>query len=379
MRKILYVDYNVGRELLSGDSLVNLIVDIRNCGFDVFAVVNRDCETAELIANHDVGLAILQHGVGRWPSRLLHGLVLPLRAGVLILKVRPSLIHANNAIACRAFVPFALLFRIPIIVHFRNSSIPPRTGLFALAADLFACVSRSTRDYVIPMGKMRRSTVVYDALDMERFSRSSELSAMEALVFPIGTIVVGMVGRLTMQKGQIDFIAMAHEISGLFPNVVFVHAGGIPKESGSDPYQRILISRSVELVKRGKFIWLPYINDVAPFWAGVDIAVVPSAGPEALGRVVIEAMAMGRPVVASRSGGPEEIIEDKVTGRLYKMGDVAELTLKIKGLLEDMASAKSMGRTARDTARYRFGRKEYTSRIVHLYRGLISSEPGKVI
>jgi glycosyltransferase involved in cell wall biosynthesis len=70
----------------------------------------------------------------------------------------------------------------------------------------------------------------------------------------------------------------------------------------------------------------PFVDDPSPLYRWADIVVVPSRRPESLGRVAIEAMAFGRPPLASAIGGLQEVVEDGVTGRLLPPGDAAALS-----------------------------------------------------
>lgn len=89
-------------------------------------------------------------------------------------------------------------------------------------------------------------------------------------------------------------------------------------------------------------------------YAGADICVVPSVWREPFGIAAVEAMAAGKPVVASRSGGLEDIVEDSVTGFLVEPGNAAELAERLARLLGDPALRERMGRAGRERAERRY-------------------------
>lgn len=99
------------------------------------------------------------------------------------------------------------------------------------------------------------------------------------------------------------------------------------------------------------------VADVRAAVGEADVLVLPSDEPEPFGLVVIEAFALGRPVIASRAGGPLEVIEDGVTGWFYELGDADDLARVITSL--DADAVRTAGRHARDTYERRFAPAAY--------------------
>ncbi|RBY75307.1 hypothetical protein DQ238_19980 [Geodermatophilus sp. TF02-6] len=93
------------------------------------------------------------------------------------------------------------------------------------------------------------------------------------------------------------------------------------------------------------------VDDAREAMASADVVVVPSKVPEPFGKVVVEAMAVGRPVVATTPGGPAEVIRSGVDGVLVPTGDVPALTAALRDLLQDPAAARRLGRAAAERAR----------------------------
>lgn len=106
---------------------------------------------------------------------------------------------------------------------------------------------------------------------------------------------------------------------------------------------------------------------MSDFSGAVDLAVVPSCGPEVFGRMVIEAMAMQRPVIAIRSGGPEEIIKANETGLLVPMGDSGALAVAVSELLEDAEARSRIGAAGRLEVERHFSATAYAGRVMELY------------
>ena len=112
--------------------------------------------------------------------------------------------------------------------------------------------------------------------------------------------------------------------------------------------------------------WLPNA-DVLALYAGADVVVSPSVIPDAFSRVVLEAMAAGRAVVATAVGGTPELIEDGESGLLVPRHDPAALAAAIERLLDDPALAARLGAAARRRVQTRFAPEASVERLLALY------------
>lgn len=113
-------------------------------------------------------------------------------------------------------------------------------------------------------------------------------------------------------------------------------------------------------------------RDAIELMARSDIVAVPSIQPEPFGMVVVEAMALGRPVIATAAGGPAEIITHAVDGLLVRPGDAIALADAVERFVRDPIAARQMGEAARTTAR-RFGPENMTAVVLEAYRDLLGS------
>jgi glycosyltransferase involved in cell wall biosynthesis len=99
--------------------------------------------------------------------------------------------------------------------------------------------------------------------------------------------------------------------------------------------------------------FVPFTQNPFPHVAGADLALMCSRG-EGFGRVTVEAMKLGKPVIGARSGGTVELIRDGWNGFLYPLGDIEELGRRIHVLHRDRALLKEMGSHAREWSRETF-------------------------
>jgi len=120
-----------------------------------------------------------------------------------------------------------------------------------------------------------------------------------------------------------------------------------------------------------KIIWAEFIEDTSAMMNSIDILVHPAL-TEGSGRVIMEAMAAGKPVVAMKSGGVQELIRDGENGFLVQPGNDQDLAVKVKLLLEDENLRQNIAGNARIYAHSHFSNQANMRAIEDVYRNLVS-------
>jgi glycosyltransferase involved in cell wall biosynthesis len=165
-----------------------------------------------------------------------------------------------------------------------------------------------------------------------------------------GVPTVLCVGRINGWKGQ-DVLLQA---------LAALAAEGVPFTcrlvGGAFPGNEHLLDRLTAQLRatpglHGRVSIEGEVDDPVSLFATADLVVVPSTLPEPFGKVVVEAMALGRPVVATAPGGPAEVIQSGVDGVLVPAGDVGALTAALRDLLADPGRARRLGAAAARKAR----------------------------
>lgn len=216
-------------------------------------------------------------------------------------------------------------------------------------------------------------SVVYLGVDLGEFSPNRVQDGEQfrrVLGIPEGHRVVGMAGRIQPWKGQHVFLEAAELVSRKFPKTIFLIVGDALFGLDED-YKRGL-EESVE--ERGLSHLVRFVGfheDMAPVYASMDIAVHASITPEPFGLVIVEAMAMARPVVASDGGGPREIVLDGITGWLTPMGDPASLAERIGRLLQDAELRERMGEEGRRRVEELFSMEQMVLAVEQTYANLM--------
>lgn len=223
-------------------------------------------------------------------------------------------------------------------------------GANAFATHVIANSQASRHAFEAAGGRVPTS-VVYNGIDPSPFEAvsASDGAALRAQLGVENVPLIGLFGRLAEWKGQhvlieaLSSLPDAHAL--LVGNALF---------DGDQAYARHLHQRveAHELTDRVHF--LGFRDDVPALMTACDVIVHTSVAPEPFGRVIVEGMLAGRPVVAARAGGALEIIDDGRTGRLVPPSDPATLRRTLATLLQDPGEASSLAKAGRARARNHF-------------------------
>lgn len=276
-------------------------------------------------------------------SRLLSVVAYAWRLRRLIRDRHVDLVHTNTLKAGVYGCLAARLAGVPSVWHLRDRLSPdylPRLGVLGTRAAIAVlprrviCNSAATMA-TLPRGMprlLRRALVVpspiHDVLDAEATVQPGPAPSRDA------GFRVGMVGRLAPWKGQLEALR-AFAQAGLEPpgRLVFVGSAMF----GEEAYERQLREEIHRLGLDDAVRLEGFVDDVFGVLRTFDVLVHASTVPEPFGQVIVEGMAAGVPVVATRGGGPSEIVTDGENGLLYDAGDTEALASLLRRLQEDGA------------------------------------------
>lgn len=277
-----------------------------------------------------------------------------------------SLIRASGAGLVHAHLPGAnlyatmagLLTGCPVVATFHGQvdTAGTRRRLAGLKggiinrASAVVAVSESLKRHLCQEGWLaaERVHVIHNGVNLAAFRPRINGLSREALGFGPEDLLVGMVGNIRRGKGHEELIRSAAIVRRRFPRAHFLIAGHA-KEGGLERLGRL--RDELGLAETVRF--LGFQEDVAGFLAALDVFALASTA-EGFSIATVEAMAMGLPVVATKSGGPEEIITPGRDGLLVEAGSAEALAAGIMELLADRGKARRLGEAAARTARERF-------------------------
>lgn len=177
--------------------------------------------------------------------------------------------------------------------------------------------------------------------------------------------VIGTACPLETTKGLPFFLGAAAKVLATGRDVEFLVAGAGPEESNLRRLTR-------ELGIGSRVTFVPYLLDFAPSLQAMDIFVLPSL-QQGLGTIMLEAMALGRPVIATRVGGAYSVVHDHTTGLLVPPSNSGELADRMIELLGDPSKARTIGQAARQMVATEYPLDGMVARTAELYRQSIDT------
>jgi glycosyltransferase involved in cell wall biosynthesis len=257
--------------------------------------------------------------------------------------------------------------RIETVHNMYRWLTPVEVRAFSMAcrwADRLIAVSGAVRAFAemrFPGTRRRRWEVIHNGIDVDRFKRTDASAFRRALGIGGGELIAGFAGRLEEEKGLDHLLDAARLLQDQNAGIRIVIAGTGSREGR-------LRERSAAL-KLSNVLFTGQVRDTVSLMSAFDIAILPSLY-EGLPLALIEAMAAGCPVVASRVGGIPEAVDDGVQGVLVQAGSAEQLARAIAFLAGDPAARSAMGKAAEVRARERFSQAQMISQIEHLYLDL---------
>jgi glycosyltransferase involved in cell wall biosynthesis len=287
---------------------------------------------------------------------------------LVVRKERPDLIVSNTERAAYPTFLVAKLLHRKTIFWVRDFEYSPTLlKLLSRGAARLVFVSQAVRDYYGFTGDTK-AKVVYVGTDI--YVNRPEGSATD----PSGhkVLAIGFAGRLVAWKGAQVLLQAARSLRDggfLAPVWKVIIAGEGRGQAGENERELREYVREQHLEERVRFIG--FQREMLSFYQALDIFVHPSLQPEPFATVVVEALAAGLPVLASRAGGTPEIIADGENGSLFPPGDVRALAEQLKKLLSDAVLRRRLGNQARETVAQNFTEEKVTREMESVYREVL--------
>jgi glycosyltransferase involved in cell wall biosynthesis len=300
----------------------------------------------------------------------------------LMRRWRPDVVHTHMAKAGTLGRLAAQLAGVPVRVHtyhghvFKGYFSPAQTRRFLAIERWLArrthrlfVVSEAVRSELVALGVGTPDTtaVVPVGLDLDRFNRSGGLRGQlrAELGLAPDTPLVGIVARLVPIKAHEVFLRAAALVASDRRDVVFLVVG-----HGERRAELERLASDLELGSRIRF--LGWRADLDRIYADLDVVVLCSSN-EGSPVALIEAMAAGRPVVATRVGGVPDLVEDEVSGCLVPPGDAAALARAVATLLREPDRRQAIGAAGQKRVVPSFGAERLLADIDALYRELLAA------
>jgi glycosyltransferase involved in cell wall biosynthesis len=216
--------------------------------------------------------------------------------------------------------------------------------------------------------------VIHNGIDYAPYLSASG-TFIDNLPIKPDTLIIGMIGRINAWKGQPYFLEIASKISESYPQVHFVIVGDV--FPGDEHLEAEMHQKISSLKLTEKVSVFGFRNDIADILAALDIFILPSIQPDPLPTVVLEAMASGKPVVATAHGGACEMVADGKTGILIPWDDAEKSAKKVVPLLTDKPLRSEFGLQGRKRVLEHFSLEAFGDRMAGIFEQAYKRNEGK--
>ena len=293
----------------------------------------------------------------------------------IIVQQKVDLVHTNIRVGHdREGIIAARLAGVPCVCHVRHFET---LGWFdrrlASSVASFIYISEAVQKTHLGCGVPRaKGRVVYNGLDVSAFVSGLDRGrGRQILNLAPGDLAGGLVGRLEPWKGHEVFLRAIAQLRQQVPRARGVVIGDpVPHEPD---YPSRLSALRDELGLSEAVVFSQFRMDLSRVMSALDVLVLASVEPEPFGRVLIEAMAAGKPVVATDAGAAREIIEDGVQGFLVPCGDAQALARAVVRALIPSDLAMAMGQRGQARVRERFDAQQYVDGVQAVYGELLAA------
>ena len=376
--RVLYV-HNSADIYGASRSLLRLLPEMQRRGYVPQVVLPQDgplephLRELGVSVTVDPSLAVIDRALVKSPRLLLFFLRFPisvLRLRRLIARERISLVHTNTGVMPAPALA-ARLAGVPHIWHIRDSFLEFRAlwkGYRRYIIGLSDQIIAVSRPIAAQFEDAQNVTVIHNGIPLNEFPESpNEIGEHFRQTHGLGAgPVVGCVGRIKLvRKGQEVLLQAAALLKKRRVRAKYLIVGA--PWPGNEAHLERLRQIIAELHLEEDVVFTGELADVKPAYAAMDVFVLPSVQPEPFGGVVLEAMAMRRPVIATAIGGSIDQVVDGQTGFLVTPGDPEALADKLALLIQDAALRQRMGAAGRERLVQCFSVDSMANKIEHVY------------
>ncbi|HEY3041181.1 MAG TPA: glycosyltransferase [Pyrinomonadaceae bacterium] len=296
-----------------------------------------------------------------------------------------DIVHCSDILAGYHAAVAGRMANLPVVCHVRSryEEVSLREANFLRAVNRFIFVSQDTWRRFGFRVPPRSGRVVYDGIDLWAHAgdlgvaRQAKQAVLAEFGLPECTKIVGMVARLAPEKDYETLAKAAARIVAAHPHVRFLIVGDNSLEAvHREHYQKVRQT----LAENGVapfFVFTGFREDVPRIVSAMDVFVL-STHVEGFPLVILEALAQGKPVVATAVDGIPEIVHDEVTGLLFSHRDDVRLAAQVTSLFKIEGRAAALGQAGREWVRANFTVERFATNMMNVYEGVVHSKGGRL-
>jgi glycosyltransferase involved in cell wall biosynthesis len=383
-RRVLYLQ-NTADLYGASRALLNLLGALDRDRFAPLVVLPSGGPLVGHLRALDIDPIIAPHLRVLWASVVRSWRVLPFGLGLLPSALALSrlarqqnvaLVHSNTWTILSGALG-AQLAGLPHVWHIREilrsmGGLKPALLAYTVrSARRLICISAAVAAQFAGRARPDRLRIIYDGLPLSaRTDPAAAVALRQRYGLGANTHLVGLIGRLHPQKGQADLLRAYAQLAPHLRATTCLVIAGDPLP-GSEVLADELAALAHELGIAEQVRFLGFLADVRPMLDALDILVLPATRPEGLGGVLLEAMAARVPIIATRAGGPVELIDDGVNGLLVPPQRPDELARALERLLDDPQQRRSMATAGRQLVERRFDAAGMAAQVMQLYEEIL--------
>ncbi|MHC4117702.1 MAG: glycosyltransferase family 4 protein [Planctomycetota bacterium] len=292
----------------------------------------------------------------------------------LVARVSPDLVHSNSLSMGRMVGRIASQLPIPCTAHLRDIIRLNKTAVCDLNRNAgLVAVSSATRRFHVEQGMLPdKLRVIYNGVDTGLFRPAPASGILKnELGLSDSAVLLANIGQICLRKGQTLLAQAAVSLAEEFPQANYLFIG----QRHSQKDESIAYENAIKVVFReagieDRLFCLGFREDIPEILHEVDL-LVHTAHQEPLGRVLLEAAACGRPIVATDVGGTAEILRDKVSALLVQPDDIEALAAAIRRMLTDRKLRVRLGKHARKVAIEKFSLPTAAARVGAFWKSFL--------
>jgi len=367
--------------------LFNVIKVLKNNGNNPIVVLSEEGPLSDKLRNHHIEVHIIRLGILRRKyfsvTGIINRLLLLRKADKslrnLIIEKNIKLVYSHTtAVLVGALVAHRL--KLKHIWHVLEITTKPLffVRIMGWLLNKYSTSVITASDAVkahwsqwVDPAKLK---TIYNGLDCSPFANKAG-NLKKELNLSDQTMLIGMIGRVHFWKGQDYFVRIASEVLKLAPNAKFVMAG-----DAFPGYEYLYKQNQKVIDEKGindKIHNLGYREDIVNIMNSLDVFVLPSLLPDPFPTVVLEAMAAGKAIVATKQGGALEMIEEGESGVLIPIDDAKTAAEKMLRLINAAQERERMGNNAAKRVRNLFSERSFEMAIVEIFTGAPKRETAR--
>jgi glycosyltransferase involved in cell wall biosynthesis len=366
-RKVLVI-YGSSDLYGASKNLIRSLEGFKRMGWKSISVLPHEGPLVEIMENLGFEVILMEHGVLRRQNLNPIGLLTLFgqifssffKLSALIKKEKISLIYTNsNANSIGGLLK--LRHGIPHIWHIHEIIERPKWFKYLLeryiksTEDRVICVSKAVINNFSGI-KAEKLKLLYNGIGTQPYAKA-DYDLKSEIGIPETQLLIGMVARVNLWKGQFYFLEIASLLKKKFPNLHFVMAGD------AFPGYEYLYDEVRDLTQKlgleDSVTNLGFRLDIPEILSGLDIFVLPSILPDPLPTTVLEGMAAAKPVIATRHGGAAEMVIAGETGFLIPWDNPQEAVLAFEKLIESAELREKLGKAGQQRVNDYFNEEKY--------------------